>query len=267
MLNNINYYIKLKNILNKIIGYGYIDPAAFPENNLQEPFQDYEEEPEELEELIDVPLYDLTLDSEENFQDGIETKYILLPVNKDGVVNETSFTPLLNAGGKILMSNDTHRQNMDYVTDFFVVDYNTMFGLRLLVFQKYNSKFFSCDERIFFETLLIKLHGFHFKPFFMSYTTIFNELGIKKDRAITISIKFHKLGFLKTEIKTKSIEGRPSQVTFYYLDTDKIIELLPQIYIQEHFKDIDRDIKKYLEPALKKVSTPAETIHIFSIMQ
>jgi hypothetical protein len=30
----------------------------------------------------------LTLDSEENFQDGIETKYILLPINKDGVVNE-----------------------------------------------------------------------------------------------------------------------------------------------------------------------------------
>jgi len=252
--------------MNKIIGYGDIDPAAFPENNLQEPFQDYGEEPEELEELIDVPLYDLTLDSEENFEDGIETKYVLLPVNKDGVVNETNFTPLLNAGGKIIMSNDKLRQNMDYVTDFFVVDYNTMFGLRLLVFQKYNSKYFSCDERVFFETLLIKFHAFRFKPFYISYPTIFNELGIKKDRAITISRKFQRLGFLETEIKTKLIDGRPSQVTYYHLDTDKILELLPKIHIEEHFEDIDRDIKKYLEPALKKVSVP-ETTHISRIMQ
>lgn len=251
----------------KKIEFGYIDPAAFPENHLKESMQNYEEEPEDLEELIDVPLYDLTLDSEENFQDGIETKYILLPINKDGVINETSFTPLLNAGGKILMSNDKHRQNMDYVTDFFVVDYNTMFGLRLLVFQKYNSKYFSCDERVFFETLLIKFHAFRFKPFYISYSTIFNELGIKKDRAVTISRKFQKLGFLKTEIITSSIEGKPSQVTYYHLDTDKIIELLPQIYIEEHYEEIDRDIKKYLEPALKKVTIPTETIHISKIMQ
>lgn len=251
----------------KKIEYGYIDPATFTENNLQESIQNYEEEPEELEELIDVPLYDLTLDSEENFQDGIETKYILLPINKDGVVNETSFTPLLNAGGKIIISNDKLRQNMDYVTDFFVVDYNTMFGLRLLVFQKYNSKYFSCDERVFFETLLIKFHAFRFKPFYVSYPTIFNELGIKKDRAITISRKFQRLGFLETEIKTKLIDGRPSQVTYYHLDTDKILELLPKIYIEEHFEDIERDIKKYLEPALKKVNIPTEKIDITNIMQ
>lgn len=256
----------------KRIEYGYIDPATFTENNLQESKQDYEEEPEELEEfeefeeLINIPLYDLALDSEENFKDGIETKYVLLPVNKDGVVNEISFTPLLNAGGKIIMSNEQHRQNMDYVTDFFVVDYDSMFGLRLLVFQKYNSKFFSCDERVFFETLLIKFHAFRFKPFYISYPTIFNELGIKKDRAITISRKFHKLGFLKTEIKTKSIEGRPSQVTYYNLDTDKILELLPKIYLDEHFENINRDIKKYLEPAFKKVST-TEIIDITNIMQ
>jgi hypothetical protein len=252
--------------MNKIIGYGYIDPAAFPENSLQKPFQHYEEESEESEELIDVPLYDLTLDSEENFQDGIETKYILLPVNKDGVVNETSFTPLLNAGGKIIMNNDKHRQNMDYVTDFFVVDYNTMFGLRLLVFQKYNSEYFSCDERVFFETLLIKFHGFRFKPFYISYSTIFNELGIKKDRVMTISRKFHKLGFLRTEVKTTSIEGRPLQVTYYNLDTDKIIELLPVIYLEQHHEDTDRDIKKYLEPARKKIIV-SEATHISNIMQ
>jgi hypothetical protein len=253
--------------MDKIIGYGYIDPATFTENNLQESMQNYEEEPEELEELIDIPLYDLTLDSEENFQDGIETKYILLPINKDGVVNENSYTPLLNAGGKIVVNNDGFRENLDIISDIFIIDYNTMFGLRLLVFQKYNSKYFSCDERVFFETLLIKFHGFRFKPFYISYPTIFKELGIKKDRVVTISRKFQTLGFLKTEIKTKLIDGRPSQVTYYNLDTDKILELLPKIYIEEHFEDIDRDIKKYLEPALKKVTIPAETIHISNIMQ
>ena len=115
---------------------GEVDTDSFYGKCCDLTMQNYEEEPEDLEELIDVHLYDLTLDSEENFQDGIETKYILLPINKDGVVNETSFTPLLNAGGKIIISNDKLRQNMDYVTDFFVVDYNTMFGLRLLIFQK-----------------------------------------------------------------------------------------------------------------------------------
>jgi hypothetical protein len=34
--------------------------------------------------------HDFDLDSEENFQDGIKTKYISLPINKDGVVKEKS---------------------------------------------------------------------------------------------------------------------------------------------------------------------------------
>lgn len=247
----------------KLETYGFKDPADCIEKNAHNnDFHFYEnelenveefEEIEELDETIEIDLYDMSLSSEQNFQNGEKTKYILLPINSNGVENGPSFTPLLNAGGKIILNKDKAQQNMDYIGDTFVVDFDSMFGLRLLSFQKYNSDFFSCDERVFFETLIIKFHRFGFKPFFLSYNVIFKELGIKKDRMISISKKFQNLAFLKTEIITKLIEGRPSQVTYYTLDANKIVELLPKVYNEEHIEVIDKEIKKYLEPAFKKV--------------
>jgi hypothetical protein len=32
-------------------------------------------------------------------------------------------------------NNDGFRENLDIISDIFIIDYNTMFGLRLLVFQ------------------------------------------------------------------------------------------------------------------------------------
>jgi hypothetical protein len=243
------------------IGYGYIDPAKFIEKNMEESTQESRQDCEEDydEQLTEVPLYDLSLTNEENFADGYGTKYILLPISKNGVSDANPYSVLLNAGAKIVMKSSKFDENSEYLVDHFILDYDSMFGLRLLSFQKYNSDLFSCDERVFFETLLIKFHRFGFIPFFISYSTIQKELGIKKDRVITISKKFKALGFLNTEIITSLIEGRPSQVTYYYIDADKIMELLPKIYIKEHLDVIGRDIKKYLEPALKKESVPRVT--------
>jgi hypothetical protein len=264
-------------MITKLETYGYKDPKECIESNIaNNAFQFYEKglveveefkENEELDESMDIQLYDMSLTSEQNFQNGEKTKYILLPINSEGIEKGPSFTPLLNAGGKIILNKEKAQQNMDYIGDTFVVDYDSMFGVRLLSFQKYNSDFFSCDERVFFETLIIKYHRFGFKSFFLSYNVILKELGIKKDRMI--SIKFQNLAFLKTEIITKLIEGRPSQVTYYTLDANKIVELLPLIYIADHLEVIDKDIKKYLEPALKKVDIPKdnESFDITSIMQ
>jgi hypothetical protein len=260
----------------KLETYGYVDPAQHIGSiisNAKPHFYDEEleelEELEDLEETIEVQLYDMSLDSEQNFQDDVKIKYLLLPIHKEGIENGKSFTPLLHAGGKIILNKDKALQNMDYIGDTFVVDYNSMFGVRLLSFQKYNSTFFICDERVVFETLIIKFHYFDYKPFFLSYNEIFKELGIKKDRMLSISKKFQNLGFLKTKIITSLIENRPSQITYYFLDAAKIIELIPQIYIGDNTREMYNDIKKYLEPALKKVCVPeiVEDFDITKIMQ
>ncbi len=213
---------------------------------------DFENEIIENEEVV---LYDLSLTLEENFQDGITTKHIILPINAEGFFMSETYTPLLNAGAKIVMDSEKFANNKEILMDFLVLDYDTMFGIRLLTFQKYNSDFFSCDERVFFETLLIKFHYFHFKPFFISYPTVQKELGIKKDRLVTITKKFEKLGFVSKEIKTSKIDGRPSKITYYNLDANRIMELLPQIYKRDNLDDINKDLEKYLQPALKKINT------------
>lgn len=236
------------------LGYGWIEPSTCIEKN-DTLFEDnnYDEDKEfHQNEITEVNLYDLSLTHEENFEDGEITKYILLPIDRDGFLSENSFSPLINAGAKIVMNSEQFSKNSENLLDFMVLDYDTIFGLRLLTFQKYNSSFFSSDERVFFEALLIKFHSFKFKPFYVSYPTIHKELGIKKDRAITISRKFQKLGFLKSEIKTSRINDRPSQVTYYDIDTDVILELLPKIFKDRDLNDIRNDIKKYLEPALKR---------------
>lgn len=248
--DNYNQFI----IMIEKIGYGYVDPEMCIERNVVESIKGYEQDSEE--QLTDVPLYDLSMTNEENFSDGYTTKYILLPIQRNGVPNENPYSVLLNAGAKIVMKSSKFDENGEYLLDHFILDYDSMFGLRLLSFQKYNSDLFNCDERVFFETLLIKFHRFGFIPFFLSYITIQKELGIKKDRVLTISKKFKALGFLKTEIKTSLIEERPSQVTYYNIDASKVMELLPEIYIKEHLDFIKRDIEKYLEPALKKEIVP-----------
>lgn len=225
----------------------------------EESENEYDDE-NEIIENEEVVLYDLSLTLEENFQDGITTKHIILPINAEGFLMSETYTPLLNAGAKIVMDSKKFANNKEILMDFFVIDYDTMFGIRLLTFQKYNSDFFSCDERVFFETLLIKFHYFHFKPFYISYTTLQKELGIKKDRIVTITKKFEKLGFVSKEIKKSFVDGRPSQVTFYNLDANKIMDLLLQIYKRDNFDEIDKDLKKYLQPALKKLNT-LETIN------
>ena len=196
-----------------------------------------------------IELYNQSLTYEENFSDGKRIKFLLLPLFKDQKDNDTNFTPLLNAGAKVIMNRKeiagTYSEHFNYI----IVDYHSIFGLRLLSFQKY-TEFFSCDERVLFETFLIKFHSFRFKPFFMSLPVVYKELGIKETRAKTIISRFINLGIITKTVKRKQLNGFPSQVSHYEINPETVISLLPKIYEEGHLDDVEKDIKKYLEPAL-----------------
>ena len=213
-------------------------------------------------------LYDCNLTFEENFEDGSDVKYILVPIHKEPK-EEENFTPLLNAGAKVIMNRKYEMNDYSEQLNYIVLDYDSIFGLRLLTFQKYNSTTFKCDERVFFETLIIKYRRFGYKKFFWSFTTIKNELGISVDRAHSIIKKFMKMGFLTSEIITDKVNGRPSQITYYNINSSKIIELVPKIYLNKFQEEIKEGISEYLKEALKREQKRDDNIgtHISNIMQ
>lgn len=201
----------------------------------------------------EIQLYNQALAYEDNFSDGEKIKFMLLPLFKDEKDNDTNFTPLLNAGGKVIMNRKelagTYSEDFHYI----IVDYNSIFGLRLLSFQRYND-YFSCDERVLFETFLIKFHSFKFKEFYMSNNTIYKELGIKETRAKSIIQKFIELGLITKTVKQQFIKDFPSKVSYYFVNAENVINFLPKIFDEDHLYEVEKDIQKYLEPAIKRVS-------------
>jgi hypothetical protein len=73
--------------------------------------------------------------------------------------------------------------------------------LNILKLQRYNFKFFSLEEVVFFEYLIVKAKAFGFGQFYHSTETISSETGIKRTKLDTIIGKFNKLGILQVEIK------------------------------------------------------------------
>ena len=63
-------------------------------------------------------------------------------------------------------------------------------AINILKLQRYNSDFFNCEERTFFEYLIIKGMAFKNKEFFHSSETIYIETGIKKHSLKTIIKRF-----------------------------------------------------------------------------
>ncbi|MFV9552485.1 hypothetical protein [Algibacter sp. PT7-4] len=230
-------------------GFGFIEPESCIDDDLT--VQEIDEN-DEVSEVKEISLYDFNKTKEENLQTGV--KYLLIPISSDGfgkVENEQ----LLSEFTKIV-SNEEEWLDYNNESDLLVVDYATMFGLRLNRFKNYNSDFFSCDERVLFEFLVMKFKYFGFKPFYLSFATITKEMGIKIDRATSIIKKFKGLGFLESEVVKSLIEGKQRQVTYYCLHTNIIINLLPKIYLDEETEwDIKHDIEKYLKPKVKRSKT------------
>jgi hypothetical protein len=176
--------------------------------------------------LHEIFLYDPCKSKEENFEDGKSSKHLLIRVEKNGLLHIDDKIP--NQFSKVVV--DMNKIEEYAAPEYMVVDYDTIFGTRLISFKNYNSEFFSCDERVFFEALLIKYRAFGFKPFFWSKEVIWRELGVKKDRANRIIKRFVELAILSTEVKKSVLDSRPQQITYFNLHSNRICELLTQIY-------------------------------------
>ncbi len=97
------------------------------------------------------------------------------------------------------------------------------FAVYIKELQQYNFDFFSLEEVVFFEYLIIKAQSFK-REFFHSSATIEKETGIKRSKLKAIINKFEKLGIVKVEVK-----GFPL-VKYFIVDFVKIQTLLPKIY-------------------------------------
>lgn len=209
---------------------------------------DYEEDEDELREeepyLQEIHVYDPCKSKDENFEDGISPKYFLTAVYSSGIMSVEEKIP--DQFSKVVY--DLNKiEEYGSSPEMMIVDYDTIFGLRLTSFIKYNSTFFSCDERVFFEALLIKYKAFGSKPFYWSKEVIFQELGIKKDRATKIINKLKALEILATEVRKSVVNNRPQQITYFIINKSKIMELASEIYKEREDDNIIlNDLKKYL---------------------
>lgn len=264
---------------NELMNYGYENPANLVEKRQQiEKTNKIEDDwgIVEKKEILaennhgkgEIELYDESIQFEENFKDGSNVKYVLLPIYKNNKKDEYNYTKLINAGSKVILNKKKVMDKYSEGLNYFILDYDSIFGLRLLSFQRYKSDFFSCEERVLFETIIIKFHQFLFREFFYSFSNIQKELGIKKDKANTIVKKFIKMEILSSHVKTTVIKGRPSQVTYYNVNANKVIELIPLVYNEEFQEQSKDELIKYLEPAINRRSKiVGHPIDITSIMQ
>lgn len=118
---------------------------------------------------------------------------------------------------------------------------NHPLAVNCLKFQYYNFNFFSCQEIVLFETLIV-LGGISFKKkdeFFHSTKTLTDKTGIKKHTVDKSIERFETLGIVNVEVK-----GMP-RVKFYKMNWDNIIELLPEIY---QFDDFRKQFNESTQP-------------------
>ena len=106
--------------------------------------------------------------------------------------------------------------------------------------QRYNFNFFTLEEVVFFEYLVVKAPLFKFKEFYHSTATIAKEIGIKRSKLDSIIIKFGKMGLLKVEVK-----GFP-KVKHFSINFEKIRLFLPQIYQSAENGKLSADMNKLL---------------------
>ncbi len=105
----------------------------------------------------------------------------------------------------------------------FRKDKNPM-AVNIQKLQRYNFNFFSLEEVVFYEYLVIKGRAFLFKPFYHSSATIAAETGIKRNKLETIIKKFQELQLIKVELK-----GYP-KVKHFLVNYSIIPSLFGKIY-------------------------------------
>jgi len=207
------------------------------------------------ENYMEIDIYDFNKTHEENFESGNRRKFIFIEITKDKkfeVVEDDygyHYESVLTPQCKFVMDLNKFEEFSNF--EFTPVDYDSIFGLRLNCFMKYNSNFFTCDERVIFEALLIKFKAFNFKPLYWSKEVIFKEVGIKKDRAYKILNRFEELGIITQEIRTSKVKNRPQQITYFNINSDRVRELVKDIYNERYWEIVDKNLDKYLKPATR----------------
>ncbi|MDY3521063.1 hypothetical protein JSO54_02130 [Riemerella anatipestifer] len=200
-----------------------------------------------------ISLYDFEKSFDENFDNENVKKYILIEVRgKDNfsVINPSN---LPTPQSKIIIDIEAIEKHSSM--EFALIDYDTIFGTRFTTFIKYDSDFLACDERVFFEGLLIKYKKFGYKPFYWSKEVIYKETGIKKDRASRIISRFVELGIISTEIKRSVVSNRPQQITYFDLNSDIIFDLIPKLFKdREDIFIVEKNLKEYLSPVYRGTS-------------
>lgn len=193
-----------------------------------------------------IKLYDFNLLFEENFLHDDEDKHIVIRIsakdNKIDLMFDKS-SVCLSSPKKLLQVSKLH---------FLIWDYDSIFGTRYNIFKLYNKDFFDCQERVFFESLIIKFKRNKFTPFRWEKTKIGMELGIKRNKRDSIIKRFKELGIIKTAT-LKSIKNKNGFENSYFfnLDCQRIYDLLPTIFSEFDYKKVENNIFNYLSPKLK----------------
>ncbi|CAA0193777.1 conserved hypothetical protein [Tenacibaculum maritimum] len=208
--------------------------------------------------LQEIKLFDFEKSREENLK--TKNEYVLLRVQNSGGMDVVNPKEVISLQSECLVDFKLFEEHSSL--EIVPVAYNSFMGIEVTNFLKYNSDFFTCDERVMFITLLVKYKCFGFKAFFWSKKVMLDELGIKKDRATKILRKFEELEILSSKVVKSMISNRPQQITYYDLDTQKIIELLPKIIknYEEDECELFHDIKSYLKPGIKSTYTSKSQI-------
>lgn len=199
----------------------------------------------------EIELFDNSISYQENFQDGKDVKYLIVPIYHHDIDKSTNFTNLFNAGGKIIIPKSTTDKRKIKIKDYLLVDYEPIFGLRWKMFKRYKTDF-SSDERLVYELLLIKFKHFEHKEFFMSYNDILKELGIRETRARTIIKNFEKNRIITKRVKLEKFNNNPSKRTYYTLNPREILKFQDKIIQSDFIEEVTTELKLYLEPVLKK---------------
>ncbi|MFY7742322.1 MAG: hypothetical protein ACOVQR_06730 [Flavobacterium sp.] len=122
-------------------------------------------------------------------------------------------------------------------------------ALNVLKLQRYNFNYFSCEEVVFFEYILVKSIAFKQKSFYHSSETIFKETGIKKHALSSIIKRFVELGYLTVEVK-----GMP-KVKHFLANHVRIYEDVALIYLLEEngkpLYDFRKLLSDYFQPLVK----------------
>lgn len=193
-----------------------------------------------------IELYDRKKTFKANFKE-VNEKHIVFKISKNDDVID--IIPDLNSF--IVTKPSEIRDKMGLMS--LIVDYHSHFGLRYNMFKRYNPKFFTCDERIFFEGLLVKFKNADFREFEWAKDKIFYELGIKRSRLDSIIKKFKDLGIINyTTVYALKTNTRKNKALFFNVNPIKIMELAPKIYFYKYtyFESV-KSLRKFLSPVLK----------------